>query len=122
MTELEKLFQLQQRVPFKSLNLGELQTLANVARVRFYEPEEQILNEGTPVSLIIVPVVGNYEVNGESSSQVLGMREMFSEKPFSFSAFASKDGMTALCFNKGHLFTALFECPDLIIDYLEGGK
>lgn len=120
MTTIEKLFHLQKKSPFQTLNLGELQTLASVARVQNFLGEEVIFSENATANRVLLPVKGSYKVDNKERSSIVGLEEVFSEKPFSHKVTAGTEGMMALSFSKNHLFTAFFECPDIIIDFLSG--
>jgi signal-transduction protein with cAMP-binding, CBS, and nucleotidyltransferase domain len=120
MTIIERLFHLQKKSPFQSLNLGELQTLASVAKIQNFSEKEIIFQENATANRVLLPIQGNYRINNQEKSSIVGLNEVFSEKPFSNQIIAGPSGMTALAFSKNHLFTAFFECPDIIIDFLSG--
>ena len=61
MTTIEKLFHLQKKSPFQTLNLGELQTLASVARVQNFLGEEVIFSENATANRVLLPVKGSWQ-------------------------------------------------------------
>lgn len=121
MNIIEKLFALKRCPLFRLLEDGELILVADTASHRTYAPGSPLARPGSILRQLLVVVDG--EVRGMESGQsqftVLGIESLVLEKPLEQGLEAGPAGATCLVLSKGHFFTIVNECPEMLARYLD---
>lgn len=117
----ERLFALRAAPPFDRLRDSELALLAAVAQVRSYDPGETVLAEGKPLHHLFVVVEGEIRTAaGEPVPPVFGEASLLFQLPLARALVAAPGtGATCLLIGRAHFFTAAYECPGLVVGFLE---
>lgn len=123
MTFLEKLFALKSVFPFERLQNEELMLVAQVAKVREYPPGGPVMEEGHFPAMLYVTVSGAL-VDGEGAPlpPVLGQLEMLEDVAMETDVEGGEEGAVCLTIAKSHFFTLVYECPEIVVGFLEAGK
>lgn len=122
MTIVEKIFALKKLRPFNRLRDSELLIIAEVAEERRYAPGDVVSSEGTILHRLYVVVDGEILKEREQKSipTVFGVESLLFDTPINDTLKASSsEGAVCLCISKRHFFTTIYECPELLLDFLE---
>lgn len=125
MNQVEKIFALKRHPLFSSLEDAELILIADVAVSRQFAPGSTIAEPGALLNRIYVVTGGTISGAGDDSVDLplVGVESLVLEKPVAQTLVAHpEDGAQCLVIGKGHFFTILNECPEILIHYLEGTR
>ena len=125
MNQVEKIFALKRHPLFSPLEDAELILIADVAVSRQFAPGTTVAEPGALLNRIYI-VTGGAIVDSRDASLTLplvGVESLVLEKPVAQTLIAHPDdGAACLVIGKGHFFTILNECPEILIHYLEGTR
>ena len=122
MTFLEKLFALKNMAPFDRLQDEELMLVARVARVREYPAEGLVMEEGQFPGSLFVTVSGTLTGGkGNPLPRVVGHLELLEDVAMGQEVTAGEEGALCLTIGKSHFFTLVYECPEIVVGFLETG-
>lgn len=125
MTLIEKLFALKEHPYFRPVEDSELILIAEVAVARQIPPGTVIVPEGAFLNRLLVVVSGSVyaDPSGEPAPPLIGIESLVMEQPLAETLIAAPDsGVTCLMIAKGHFFTVINECPEILVHYLEQGR
>lgn len=118
MTLIEKVFTLQSINPFENLKDAELILTANVIKIKKYKEKELIIPKEMPLNYLILMVNGVASTkSGKEFKSLFGARELLSDI-LPKEDLVAKDEVEVMLINKAHFFTLLYECPDLMLGFL----
>lgn len=122
MTPIERLFALRAAPCFRRLHQSEQNVLARVAEERTFAAGEVVLRHGQVPSKLYVVVEGGLEsADGTPAGAIVGAEGVLCGAPVRHAVCAAKSsGARCLVFGKAHLFTAVYQCPPLLVGLLEG--
>ncbi len=119
---IEKLFALKNLDPFKRLRDPELLVIAEVAEERKYAPGETVGLEGRILQSLYIVIDGQILKESEQKSipEVFGVESLLFDIPITGMLKASSsEGAVCLRISKRHFFTTIYECPELLLGFLE---
>lgn len=119
MTTVEKLLALKITPPFDRLRDSELGLIASVSQVREYAPLEVIVPPNEPVMRFFVLVRGSWTCGGEPHPGTFGIHALLHGRRPVASLDAGPEGTTCLTIAPSHFHTIAYECPDLLLGYLQ---
>lgn len=121
MTIVEKLFALKQYPLFRILTDSELILIAELAVARSFAAGARIAGEKTVLNRLIIVGGGGVvrEETGEAEFPVIGIECLAGGDPVTGALVAGPDGAECLMISKGHFFTIINECPDILTRYLQ---
>ncbi|OQY29736.1 MAG: hypothetical protein B6244_02805 [Candidatus Cloacimonetes bacterium 4572_55] len=126
MTPSEKIFSLKGILPFNRLRDSELILIAEITKYRSYAPGEKITSAGRILPKLYITIDGELTAEGPENGekfpvpQVFGVESLLMDHPIIHSLSASEPGgANCLLINKGHFFTIMYECPELVIGFAE---
>ena len=121
MNIIEKLFALKKCPLFRSLEDGDLVLVADTATPRTFAAGAPIAKAGTVLKQLLVVVRGTVigEDSGDSQFPVLGIESLVLDASLKQGLHAGPAGATCLVLSKGHFFTIVNECPEILTRYLE---
>jgi len=125
MTIIEKIFALKKLNPFNLLKDSELSIIAEVAEERRYAPGEIVISEGKILQKLYIVIDGQILKENEQKSipAVFGTESLLFDIPISDILRASSSkGAVCLNITKRHFFTTIYECPELLLSFLETDK
>lgn len=120
MTLAERLFALRGLPGFDQLREEELLAVAASMSERQYRPGQVVLHSGSSLWHLLVAVQGNLvaQGTGRALDPVFGADLLLMNRPLGVTLVAD-DRAGALCLrmSKGHFFTAITECPALLVEW-----
>jgi signal-transduction protein with cAMP-binding, CBS, and nucleotidyltransferase domain len=125
MTIIEKVFALKKLNPFDRLRDSELLIIAEVAEERRYAPGEIVSSEGKVLQKLYIVIDGQILVVGDATPipAVFGVESLLFDIPIADMLKASSsEGAVCLSISKRHFFTTIYECPELLLGFLETGE
>jgi signal-transduction protein with cAMP-binding, CBS, and nucleotidyltransferase domain len=117
----EKIFALNQIETFSSLQYSELILIAEVTSEYHYQPEKVIVPSGTILQKLYIVVDGKVITQEHQQSiPIFGVNSLILEEAIPYDLIADKAlGATVLSISKGHFFTIINECPNVVINFLK---
>jgi signal-transduction protein with cAMP-binding, CBS, and nucleotidyltransferase domain len=117
----EKIFALNQIEPFSILQYSELILIAEVTSEYYYQPEKVIVPAGTVLQKLYIVVDGKVITQeGQQPIPIFGVNSLILEEAIPYDIIADKaHGATVLSISKGHFFTIINECPNVVINFLK---
>lgn len=106
--------------PFSRLRLEELVPLAHAMSVQVFQPGELVWAANTPLRRLTIVVSGEV-IAGDTRpvGPVMGICSLLFNRPVDAPLRASSThGAICLYLRKGHFFTLISECPELLLSYL----
>lgn len=123
MNRIEKFFGLKRHPLFASLENEELILIAEIAISRRFAPGSVVAeSDSLPRRLYVITSGHVYEEDGEeeTSLPLIGVESLLLDKPLGRRLLAdSEEGAECLVIGKGHFFTIINECPEILARYLE---
>lgn len=121
MTIIEKTFAIRKLNPFNRLRDSELLIIAEVAEERRYAPGEIVSSEGRILQRLYIVIEGQIRIVGDPTSipAVFGVESLLFDIPITDMLRASSEGAVCLRISKRHFFTTIYECPELLLGFLE---
>jgi len=121
MTLTDKVFVLRSSPPFDRLRDSEVALIAEAMKVRRYGPGETICGVGQHLQKLYVVAEGGLTFDtGEALPTVFGLQSLLFDKPQEHTIVASStDGACCLTIGKSGFFTMIYECPILIVEFLQ---
>jgi len=117
----EKIFALNKIEAFSSLQYSELILIAEVTAESSYQPGKVIVPSGTVLQKLYVVVQGKVMTQEKHQSiPIFGVGALILEEAIPYDLIADNDlGATILSISKGHFFTIINECPNVVINFLK---
>lgn len=121
MTITDRVFVLKSSPPFDRLRDSEIALIAESMKVRRYEPGDIICGAGLHLQKLYVVAEGDLLLDtGEVVPHVFGLQHLLFDKPPEHAVVASpKEGACCLTIGKSGFFTMIYECPILIVEFLQ---
>jgi len=117
----EKIFALNQIEIFNSLQYSELILIAEVTSEHYYPPETIIVHSGTILQKLYIVVDGKVmHDKHQNPIPIFGVGSLILEEEIPYDLIADKAlGAKVLSISKGHFFTIINECPNIVINFLK---
>jgi len=117
----EKIFALQEIPLFSQLQYSELLLITEVTSEGNYPPGKLIVPAGTILQKLYIVVNGGVTAKETNkSAPIFGVCSLIFDEPVPYDLKAdSEHGAKALVISKGHFFTIINECPELVINFLK---
>lgn len=117
---IEKVFLLKSTPPFENLEDQELFNIADVLTTVEFKSGESVLKKDSTVNYLYLIVDGEVvSESGDTSVKVIGVKPILDGSPATESFIASRNGTACLRMGKGHFFTTLYDCPNVIVEFME---
>ena len=115
MTVIEKAFALQSVPAFASLRVQELTAIARVAVHRQFAAGVTAYAADAVLKELVVVVRGELEDRqGLPVPAVLGVASLLKDRAAGAELYAGVDGADCLLISKGHFFTVIHQCPEIV--------
>lgn len=119
MTTVEKVLLLKITPPLDRLRDSELGLIASVSQVREYGPHEVIVAAGEPVPRFFVLARGSWTFGGCAHPPTFGAYALLHAHTPAAALEAGPGGATCLTVAASHFHTIVYECPELLLGYLQ---
>lgn len=117
---IEKAFLLKDTPPFENLEDQELFNIADVLETVEFNQGDPVLKKNSVANYLFLVVDGDViSESGETSMKVLGVKPILNGSGVSESFVAGSNGATCLRMGKGHFFTTLYECPNVMVEFMQ---
>ncbi|MCB1096366.1 MAG: hypothetical protein KDN22_12390 [Verrucomicrobiae bacterium] len=123
MTVIEKAFALQSVPAFADLRIQDLTAIARVAVHRQFAAGVTAYATESFLKELVVVVRGELEdTHGFPVPSVLGVASLLKDRPTSIDLCAGAEGAECLLISKGHFFTIIHQCPEIVRALVQQGR
>lgn len=117
---IEKAFLLKETPPFENLEDQELFNIADVLATIKFKQGEPVLKKNSIANYLFMVIDGDVvSESGETTVKVIGVKPILDGSGVSESFVAGSNGATCLRMGKGHFFTTLYECPNVLVEFMQ---
>lgn len=114
MTVVEKVLALRSVPVFTGLRMGDVVAIARVAEHRRLAAGEQAYSADCILRELVVVVRGALLAEDAPAGSVIGVASLLKDQPLGTGILAGTDGADCLLVNKGHFFTVIHQCPEIV--------
>lgn len=115
---VEKIFTLQNTLPFDTLRHSELILTANIAKVKKYVKGSILIDKDALVQNLFIIRSGEAIYKEKRTSNLFGAEELLNDVTLNENVVANTD-IEALVISKGHFYTLIYECPEFMIELIK---
>jgi hypothetical protein len=121
MTVIEKALALQSVPAFAGLRVQDLTAIARVATLRLFSPAVTAYISDYVLRDLVVVVRGELlnSSSGLPVSPVLGVASLLKDRELGISLCAGDEGAECLLISRGHFFTVIHQCPEIVRSLIE---
>jgi signal-transduction protein with cAMP-binding, CBS, and nucleotidyltransferase domain len=121
MTIIDKIFILKKISPFDRLKDSQIAVIAEVAKEQVFEPDKIVSSKEKIQHRLYITIEGSIitEIDQKTIPQIFGLESLLFDLPISDTLKASDEGAVCLVISKKHFFTIMYECPELVLGFLE---
>ena len=121
MTIIDKIFILKKISPFDRLKDSQISVIAEVAKEQIFEPNKIVSFKDKIQHKLYIIIKGNIltETDQKPIPQIFGLESLLFDIPISETLKASAKGAICLVIPKKYFFTIMYECPELVLGFLE---
>lgn len=117
MTLVDKIFTIQNTVPFNTLRHSEIILTANISSVKKFSKGSPLTSTDVAIQNLYVIIQGEVSYDGKKISNFFGAEELLNDIVLDKEIICESD-VEVLLISKGHFFTLIYECPGLMIELL----
>lgn len=114
----QRLFELQQAVPFNRIPDVDLMLIADVAKERSFAPGEIICRGGESLRELYIVVAGNLRCGEREITGVYDIPRLLLDRNGVETTYAGPSGATCLSISRSHFYTIVREFPIILVDLL----
>ncbi|MCH8566684.1 MAG: hypothetical protein LAT67_00415 [Balneolales bacterium] len=131
-TIIEKAFILKDTSPFNVLEDQELLNIADTCLTLRYSEGDAVIPESGMLNYLLIladgvfvhhpeqpSVIENIKEGVPTPKKLIGVNTFLNDIPIQNRLYAGPNGISCLGITKGYFFTAIYECPNLLVELMK---